>query len=195
MNHSINAGILPRQTIDAAIVLEFARKNGFPGAEIIYWDQNNPEYGYESLTELVEDCQGVPVTLGISLNAPAMIASREWIEGEDELGPVILQENDHNGGTPMNNQELTEIVWDTAYHALFSFFRNYMRSDQEIIDQTNALARTLYALRGYTVRAGYRFDRATHPHEVESWRGACEAQILLTETDPQDALDEIEENS
>ena len=93
MNHSINAGILPRQTIDAAIVLEFARKNGFPSAEIIYWDQNNPEYGYESLTELVEDCQGVPVTLGLSLNAPAMIASREWIEGEDELGPVILQEN------------------------------------------------------------------------------------------------------
>ena len=93
MNHSINAGILPRQTIDAAIVLEFARKNGFPAAEIIYWDQNNPEYGYESLTELVEDGQGVPVTLGISLNAPAMIASREWIEGEDELGPVILQEN------------------------------------------------------------------------------------------------------
>lgn len=93
MNHSINAGILPRQTIEAAIVLEFARKNGFPGAAIIYWDQNNPEYGYESLTELVEDCQGVPVTLGISLNAPAMIARREWLEGEDEHGPVILQEH------------------------------------------------------------------------------------------------------
>lgn len=70
-----------------------------------------------------------------------------------------------------------------------------MRSDQEIIDQTNALARTIYALRGYTVREGYRFDRATHPHEVEAWRGACEAQILLTDTDPQDALDEIEENA
>src|SRR5690606_4445861 len=72
--------------------------------------------------------------------------------------------------------------------------RRALRSDQEIIDQTNALARTLYALRGYSVREGYRFDCATHPHEVEAWRGACEAQILLTETDPQDALDEIEEN-
>ena len=69
-----------------------------------------------------------------------------------------------------------------------------MRSDQEIIDQTNALARTLYSLRGYAVRESYRFDLATHPHEVEAWRGACEAQILLTDTDPQDALDEIEEN-
>ena len=93
MNQTSNEGAIPRQTIDAAIVLEFARKNGFPGAEIIYWDQNNPEYGYESLTELVEDCQGVEVTLGISLNAPAMIASRKWIAGEDELGPVILRDN------------------------------------------------------------------------------------------------------
>lgn len=70
-----------------------------------------------------------------------------------------------------------------------------MRTDQEIIDQTNSLARTLYALRGYTVRPGYRFDLATHPHEVEAWRGACEAQILLTDTDPHDALDEVEENA
>ena len=105
MSHSINAGVLPRQTIDAAVVLEFARKNGFPAAQIIYWDQNNPEYGYESLTELVEDCQGVPVTLGISLNAPAMIASREWMEGEDELGPVVLaQQNETSPAVGANEK-------------------------------------------------------------------------------------------
>lgn len=94
MNHTCNAGVLPRQTIDAAVVLELVRKNGFHDAEIIYWDQDNPECGYESLTELMEDCGEVRVTLGISLNAPAMIASREWLEGEEELGPVILREND-----------------------------------------------------------------------------------------------------
>lgn len=70
-----------------------------------------------------------------------------------------------------------------------------MRSDQEIVSQTNELARTLYTLRGYAVREGYRFDRSTHPHEIEAWRGACEAQRLLTETDPQDSLDEIEEGA
>lgn len=70
-----------------------------------------------------------------------------------------------------------------------------MRTDQEIIDQTNVLARSLYAIRGYAVREGYRFDSATHPHEVEAWRGACEAQMLLTDTDPRDALDEIEKNA
>jgi len=94
MNHTCNAGVLPRQTIDAAVVLELVRKNGFPAAEILYWDEDNPERGYESLTELVEDCGEVKVTLGICLNAPAMIASREWLESGDELGPVILRDND-----------------------------------------------------------------------------------------------------
>ncbi|EIQ01110.1 hypothetical protein OpiT1DRAFT_05678 [Opitutaceae bacterium TAV1] len=67
-----------------------------------------------------------------------------------------------------------------------------MRTDQQIVDQTNELARRLYALRGYTVKGiNYRFDRAIHPHEVEAWQGACEAQRVLTDTDPQDSLDNL----
>lgn len=65
------------------------------------------------------------------------------------------------------------------------------RTDQQIVDQTNELARQLYALRGYAVREGYRFDKATHPHEVEAWQGACAAQLLLTDTDPNEALDNL----
>jgi hypothetical protein len=68
-----------------------------------------------------------------------------------------------------------------------------MRTAQEIVDQTNALARELYSMRGYVVPEGYRFDRATHPHEMEAWSGACEAQRMLTETDVEDALQELDE--
>ena len=68
-----------------------------------------------------------------------------------------------------------------------------MRTPQEIVDQTNELARELYRLRGYVVAEGYRFDKATHPHEVQAWAGAREAQRLLTETDVDDALQELEE--
>lgn len=67
---------------------------------------------------------------------------------------------------------------------------NVARTDHQIVDQTNDLARRL---RGYAVAEGYRFDKATHGHEVEAWRGACEAQILLTGTDPGDALDNLDE--
>lgn len=68
-----------------------------------------------------------------------------------------------------------------------------MRTDREIVNQTNDLARVLYRLRGYTVPIGYKFELATHPHEREAWEGACEAQIILTETDPKDALANLED--
>lgn len=67
------------------------------------------------------------------------------------------------------------------------------RTDREIVDQTNALARALYRLRGYTVPEGYRFDQAKHPHEQECWAGACIAQDLLTDTDVNNALAELGE--
>lgn len=70
-----------------------------------------------------------------------------------------------------------------------------MRTAQEIIDQTNELARKFYAAMSYAVPEGYRFDVErinTHPQERLCWRMACEAQLLLTETDVEDALGEIE---
>lgn len=67
-----------------------------------------------------------------------------------------------------------------------------MRTEQEIVDQTNELARTLYHLRGYEVREGYRFDLATHPHEVEAWAGACAAQLLLTDSESSGSVSELE---
>ncbi len=67
-----------------------------------------------------------------------------------------------------------------------------MRTPQEIVNQTNELARELYRLQGYVRPRGYRFDKAKHPHEVQAWAGACEAQRLLTETDVDDALQELE---
>ena len=69
------------------------------------------------------------------------------------------------------------------------------RTPKQIVTQTNELARKLYALRGYKAREGYRFDRATRAREIEAWEGACEAQRMLTATDPMDAFSEIEEES
>ena len=67
------------------------------------------------------------------------------------------------------------------------------RSDREIVDQTNELARKFYALSGNVVKEGYRFDKAHHPQEQLMWGMACVAQELLTETEPETALMELEE--
>lgn len=68
-----------------------------------------------------------------------------------------------------------------------------MKTDQDVLDQANEIARRLYSLRGYAVKAGYRFDLSTHPHEKEAWNGACVAMEYLTDTNPNDAADNLEE--
>ena len=67
-----------------------------------------------------------------------------------------------------------------------------MRSLEEIVNQTNELAREFYHLMGYTVRDGYRFDKVHHPQERMCWVMACHAQLELTETDVNEVLDEWE---
>lgn len=68
-----------------------------------------------------------------------------------------------------------------------------IRTSQEIVDQTIDLAAKIYALRGYNVLPGFRFWESEHPHELEAWEAACEAQRMLTDTDPNDALADLEE--
>lgn len=69
-----------------------------------------------------------------------------------------------------------------------------LRSSQQIVDQTNELARKFYKMhdRGGVVEKGYRFDEATHPTENLCWLMACEAQSVLTETDVEDCLSDLE---
>ena len=70
-----------------------------------------------------------------------------------------------------------------------------MRTPEEIINQTNELARQFYALRGYVVPEGHRFDIErvnTHPDERLCWQQACIAQLMLTDTDIYDVLSELE---
>ena len=71
-----------------------------------------------------------------------------------------------------------------------------MRTDQEIVDQTNEIARILYRnLFGCEVPKGTEFQTETpnrHPHETACWISACEIQELMTQTDVNDALDGID---
>lgn len=62
------------------------------------------------------------------------------------------------------------------------------KTDQEIVDGANELARQFYSMRGYSVPEGYRFDKATHPHEVEAWQMAVVAYEHVGGTDVESAL-------
>ncbi|MCF6459081.1 hypothetical protein [Pseudoalteromonas sp. MMG024] len=71
-----------------------------------------------------------------------------------------------------------------------------MRTAQQIVDQTNEIARIIYASRGYHVPEGTEFHTETvnrHPYETQCWEAACEIQELMTQTDVLDALEELGE--
>ena len=65
------------------------------------------------------------------------------------------------------------------------------RTDQQIVDDASELAREFYRIRGYVVPEGYRFDQATHPHEIASWQQAVHAYDFIQGTDVEDALAQI----
>ena len=69
-----------------------------------------------------------------------------------------------------------------------------MRTDREIVDQTNELAAKLYLLWGYKASEGFRFDKSNHGHEQIAWQQACIAQEMLTGTDVDDCLAELGED-
>ncbi|MDF8362048.1 MULTISPECIES: hypothetical protein [Achromobacter] len=71
-----------------------------------------------------------------------------------------------------------------------------VRSAKQIVDQTEELAaelaRTFY---GREVAVdGFKFHLSADPRAQVCWRAACEAQQRLTNTDPEDALSELDEN-
>lgn len=72
-----------------------------------------------------------------------------------------------------------------------------MRSNQEIIDQTNEVARIILASRGYITEQGTAFHTEEAQKDIRmasSWQAACKISELLTETDPQEAVDELEDD-
>lgn len=68
------------------------------------------------------------------------------------------------------------------------------RTDEEIVAQTNKLAFTLALLSGYAFDADYKFHLHTRlascpmPRQAQYWEMARQAQLLLTDTDPDDAV-------
>lgn len=68
-----------------------------------------------------------------------------------------------------------------------------IRTAREIFCKTNELARELYRIRGYSAAPDFDFSTAAHPHEQQAWAGACAAQYILTATDMDDVIAELED--
>lgn len=69
------------------------------------------------------------------------------------------------------------------------------RTNQQIVDDCNKLARLFYASLGYQVEDGYRFDQARHPQERGMWNQAVIAYDHIEGTDVEDALAQVEDDA
>jgi len=66
-------------------------------------------------------------------------------------------------------------------------------TDDEVVDQAENLARQLYNITGNRVSENYKLRNATHPQEIMCWNMACLAFKELRNTDPEDAVANLEE--
>jgi len=92
-NQNHHAGITCQRVMDLARVVAFAKANGFPDAEPVYWDDENPEYGQCDLEDIVHDC-GEDYTLGLGVDLRAGLIARKDFTGDDgeEIGEIKLRE-------------------------------------------------------------------------------------------------------
>lgn len=67
-----------------------------------------------------------------------------------------------------------------------------MKTDRELVDLANELARQFYAANGYEVPEGYEFQNARHPQERGMWNLAVIAYEFIDGTDIEAALAEVE---
>lgn len=69
-----------------------------------------------------------------------------------------------------------------------------MKTDQEIVDQCNQLARVFYKSMGCQVPDGFKFWESVHPQEIGCWHMAVAAYEHIEGTDVEDALSSVIDN-
>jgi len=67
-----------------------------------------------------------------------------------------------------------------------------VRSDQEVVDQTNKLAGDFANIEGWDFKEGYEFYLSENPRGEGFWRKACVAQELITGSCMQTAISNLD---
>ena len=67
-----------------------------------------------------------------------------------------------------------------------------MKTEKEIVDQCNQLARLFYEMHGCEVPDDFKFYDAHHPTETGCWNMAVAAYSHIEGTDVEDCLNAIE---
>lgn len=72
---------------------------------------------------------------------------------------------------------------------------NGAMTDTELVSAALVLADKFYTMHGYISRPGYKYYNSSHPQERLMWDMACAAFDLISGTDIENALAEIEDGA
>lgn len=90
----MNAQIIPDELIALQRVIDFAKENGFPDAQGLFWDDYIPEYGMTSINDIVQERgEEYRIRLGIDLGGKPLIAVREWTDDMSDDQIVFKRPN------------------------------------------------------------------------------------------------------
>ncbi len=67
------------------------------------------------------------------------------------------------------------------------------RTDKQIIKQTEEVARRFLFMIDFCVKEGVNIRHLKHPKARKAWGLACEVQEIITKTDVQNSLDNLED--
>lgn len=94
-------------------------------------------------------------------------------------------------GEGRSDSEALDQVRKQVSSYLHSPLTSEPRGDAQVVEQTNVLAHKFYDVLGYKAPDDFRFYTAERGRERTAWEMARLAQLELTATDPNDALDNL----
>lgn len=107
---------------------------------------------------------------------------RQWIDEAD------FRNNWKRKGEGVEAESQNALEFDAPSH----FLEN--RTEREIVDACNELARMFYKGHGYDVPEDYKMYDATHPQELGMWNLAVMAYDHIEGTDVEDCLNQLRDD-
>jgi len=92
---TLDRGMTTQEKINAIKkVIQFAKENGFPDAETLFWDSDNPECGAIQLCDPMEDASfNTEYAFGIGIDLGSVVkVKKTWPEDDDKDAIIVCSD-------------------------------------------------------------------------------------------------------
>ena len=109
-----------------------------------------------------------------------IVRKDRWETGIRKIASIVFH--------PRHDFEIENVVEEVR-----TVFNRSRRTAREIVDQTNQIAAWIAERDGFQLEHP-DYHKAEAPRAISAWKLACKIQDLLTATDPENAVAELDED-